>query len=275
MTSEELRTIQLRELSILKCIIDICDRNNIKYYAAGGTMLGAARHQGFIPWDDDVDLAMMRKDYRKFIKIASKELPSELRLENYKLTPDKSKIPFLKVLDSETEVELNYASVPIRTNLFVDIFPYDGMPSGRVKEFLYKIRFLWLRLLRNYADFNNIHMYRPNRPLHERFLIKFGKLTKIWKLLDYYKLTDKSEKFAMKYSVDRNDRIISVYGAYKFREIMPKKYYGDGIKVPFEDIEINVPAEYKKVLSLLYGNYMELPPENQRHLHHNMKVIKL
>lgn len=275
MTDEELRTIQLKELEILKEIIAVCDRHNITYYAAGGTLLGCVRHQGFIPWDDDVDIEIIRPDYRKFIKYAKKELPSNLRLENYKLTPDKSRIPFLKVLDDSTELVLNYASKPVYTNLFIDIFPFDGMPKGGIREKLFKFRFMWLRLLRNYADIDNIHMHRKNRPFIEKFLIKFGQLTHIERFLDYQKITEKTEKFLQKNDFHKSSQYISAYGAYKFREIMPKTYYGNGRKYKFEDIYINGPAKGERVLKQLYGDYMKLPPENERHLQHKMEIIKL
>ncbi|MGN0371087.1 MAG: phosphorylcholine transferase LicD [Butyrivibrio sp.] len=275
MTDEELRTLQLKELGVLKEITSLCDRHGIKYFAAGGTLLGCIRHGGFIPWDDDVDLAMPRPDYEKFIKIAGEELPKHLRLENYKLTPDVSNIPFLKVLDDSTELVLNYAEKPIYTNMFIDIFPYDGVPDGKLRLKLYKARILWLRLWRNYADMDNIHMHRVNRPFIERFLIKFGKITHINKILNLHKITDKTEKYIKKFDFYKCRYVNSNYGAYKFREIMPAEYYASAVKRKFEDMELNCPVKGEEVLSNLYGDYMKLPPESERHLQHGMEIRRL
>lgn len=275
MTDEELRQIQLKELEILKIVIDICERHNITYYAAGGTLLGAVRHKGFIPWDDDVDIEIIRPDYDRFIKYASEELPDNLRLENYKLTPDKSKIPFLKILDSDTQLVLNYAAKPIYTNLFIDIFPFDGMPDGKFRLKFFKMRVLWLRMLRNYADMDGVHMHRKNRPFIERFLIRFGQITHIGKLLNYSKITDKTEKYMSKFDIRKSSNYFSVYGAYKFREIMPADYYGHGRKYQFENIEINGPEHGEKVLENLYGDFRKLPPVEERHIQHSMEIITL
>ena len=276
MNDEELKIIQKKELDILKEIIAVCERHNITYYAAGGTLLGTIRHQGFIPWDDDIDIEIIRPDYNKFIKYAKKELPSHLKLENWKLAPGKSKVPYLKVLDTTTEIMQNYASKPVYTNLYIDIFPFDGMPDpDSITGKLYKIKYLALRVFRNYADMDNIHMHRKNRPFIERALIKFGMLTRIDRMLDFDKIMRKSEAQLCKYNFHKSSYYISGYGNAKLREIMPSYYYGKGKKYKFEDIMINGPAKPERVLKQLYGDFMKMPPENERNLQHNTTVIKL
>lgn len=274
MTDNELRTVQLKELEILKAVRDICDRHGLRYYIAGGTLLGAVRHKGFIPWDDDVDIEMVRPDYEKFIQYAKEELPDNLALENYKLTPDKSRIPFLKVTSQEVQLVMNYASKPIYTGLFIDIFPIDGMPDKGLRLKLYKMRVLWLRMLRNYADMDGIHMHRTNRPFIERFLIKFGQISHIGKILNYEKITDKTEKYVSGFKTDKSKVYFSPYSAYKFKQVNPVSDYGRGKKYLFEGEYFNGPEYGERILTKVYGDYSILPPPEERGLHHGTELVE-
>ena len=113
---------KLRILNLLVEFADYCDTNNLRYYLLGGTLLGAVRHKGFIPWDDDIDVCMPRPDYERFIELQSKNKKIEFRcIEN-----NTSDLPFMKIIDKKTFVRQLYTAESETSNLWVDIFPFDG-----------------------------------------------------------------------------------------------------------------------------------------------------
>ena len=122
---------------------------------------------------------------------------------------------------------------------------------------------------------DNIHMNRVHRPLHEQILIKFGQITHIGRLFNTVKIIDKTEELLRKYDAKNTNFLFSNYGVYKFKEIMPYEYYGEGKKYNFEDIKLNGPVAAEKVLTQLYGDYMKLPPENERQFHHGLEIIEI
>ena len=120
------------DLDIVKEVVSICDKYKMKYYMLGGTMLGAIRHKGFIPWDDDIDLGIPRKDYEKFLIVAPKELSSHLKVVNYRTDPEYHYY-ITRILDTETKVEEERIGNDNRyTNASIDIFPIDGTPNNGI-----------------------------------------------------------------------------------------------------------------------------------------------
>ena len=124
----EVKDIQSNCLDTLVVVDQICKRHNLRYYLVGGTMLGAVRHGGFIPWDDDVDIAMPRADYEKFLRIAPEELTKDRSLQTYSLV--NYPIHFIKVIDNRTAVvEKSLKHQGLKTEIFIDVFPLDGVPN--------------------------------------------------------------------------------------------------------------------------------------------------
>ena len=128
----DIKIIQDKILSILKEFINICEENNLTYYALGGTLLGAVRHKGFIPWDDDIDIGMPREDYEKFKKVAPNSLPN-----NYKFLSEDTanyKKAFSVIRDDSTKIIMNYSKEELVESLWIDIFPLDGMLLPQLRE---------------------------------------------------------------------------------------------------------------------------------------------
>ena len=140
----DLRKLQLVELDILKEFLRICKKHHLRYYALGGTLLGAVRHEGFIPWDDDIDVGMPRPDFRRFEKIAEKELPEYLHYCSFMKTEGYHHyVP--RITDSRVKVIDESAAVDAEKEAWIDIFPLDGMPGNKYLRKFHCFRLLIAR----------------------------------------------------------------------------------------------------------------------------------
>jgi putative licD-family phosphotransferase len=270
---EEVKIIQKKILELLKVFINICEQNNLTYYALGGTLLGAVRHEGFIPWDDDIDLGMPREDYEKLKKIASKELNGRyLFLSEDSLGYRKA---FSVIRDTSTKIIMNYSNVEQEESLWIDIFPIDGLPGNKVDKFIQEKKYLYRRMMVQLSQFDTIvNQNKPNRPYYEKIIINVAKILKIEKLLSFEKEQKKYLNTIKKYSL-KEAYAGNYTGAYKLREIVPTNYFGKPQKLKFEGIDLCVPYKFREYLCAIYGeNYMELPPVEQR-VPHQYKIINL
>ncbi|CDZ24935.1 LICD protein family superfamily protein [[Clostridium] cellulosi] len=262
-----LRTLQLEELKILKVIIDICNRHNLRYCLIGGTLLGAVRHKGFIPWDDDIDIGMPRPDYEKFLQQAQKELKEPLAVKCFKFTPN-YKYSFARVDTSEIQIETNSTNTKKIENLWVDIFPIDAMPNNKFLSFLHQKRLLFLRLMSKYSVFNEVvGQNKKNRPWYEKALIALGNKINPDRFMDYKKWYTKLDNAYKKYPYETADVVGNLCGVYKMHELVPKSYFEPFKTLEFEGMTVFVPNEYDKYLKHIYGDYMKLPPEDKREQH--------
>lgn len=264
-----LRKMQLVELDILKAVVDICKKNGITYYISGGTFLGAVRHKGFIPWDDDVDIAMPRPDYEKFRAIASKALPEPLLYRNFK-DDDEIKTCFSRVENKKVRVRDTSAIKEDIRSAWIDIFPLDGMPESRVKFFIRKYRLLYLRLMFQYSQFSTlVNQNLPGRPFHERLLINIGKVIPFEKILDTRKYMYKIDRELQRISPQDSVYYMNFLGIYKFKSVMRKdEIYKEGALYEFEGDFYNAPKEYDKYLTQIYGDYMKPPKDEHKNKHH-------
>ena len=266
---------QKTELAIFKCVRKILEENNLRYYAIGGTLLGAVRDKGFIPWDDDIDIAVPRPDYDRFLEIARTALPSSYELVTYH-GKNKAETPVYQaqVQDLNSEVVVEMANEGRSTHLWIDVFPLDAMPSNGLLRTLQKYRLLYMRMKVNASNFDAIvHQHRANRPFHERALIKFCELTSFAQNEESSDLLAKTEKAAKRYDYEREDYVVNLWGVYKFREMFPKAWMGEGVELPFEDTTITCPSCYDDVLTQMYGDYMTPISEDERSAQHCMTVI--
>lgn len=268
-----LRKLQLTELETLNEIIRICKEENLQYFLMGGTFLGAVRHKGFIPWDDDIDISMPRKDYEKFFEIASQKLREGYIYKNFKKGNEKT-IYFSRVENTKMQIEDNSAKIKRTRNAWVDIFPLDGTPNNCVLRQFYKLRLLYRRLLLQYSQFSIIvNQDLPNRPFIEKIFIKIGNIINIEKFLNTEKCLYKLDKAMTKYDYDKSKYVVNFMGAYKFKEMFKKEIYDNVAEYGFEGEKLIAPKEYDVVLSQMYGEYMKVPPEYQQNKHHS-KVIE-
>lgn len=267
----DLRRLQLVELDIMKEFLRICKKYNLRYYALGGTLLGAVRHKGFIPWDDDIDLGMPRPDFQKFEAVVEKELPEHLHYVNYRKTSGYHHyVP--RITDSRVKVVDESASVDREKDAWIDIFPLDGMPGNKFLRKLHCFRLLVARVRVNYSLFStNIDLKRQNRPFYERLLINAGKIIPVEKIFRTSAELKRLDRLMQKYSYDSSPWLINFMGIHKLKEMFHKSRYGGGRDYTFEDVKLRGPEDYDFVLRQMYGEYWN-PPDAGEMNHHNTRI---
>lgn len=263
-TKEQLAELKKAEMEILCAFIDVCKKLNLTYYVVGGTLIGAIRHQGFIPWDDDIDVAMPREDYEIFMEKAKSILPEYLFAQN--IYTDEAYVQcFGKLRNSNTTfIESSAGRLKINHGTYIDIFPIDYFPENPKdqKRILRKRKFYDRRVA---ATFNIGHPQTVKRLLISTLcILRFPSLKAVLKNRDkMYKAVPKSS-------------LLTIYGGADVeKKVAPVEWFGDGVPVMFEGIEVTAPIEYHRWLSQRYGDYMQLPPEEKRVAHHYADVIDL
>lgn len=265
MNGQNLSQLQTEELKILKIFIKLCDENDLTYFVCGGSFLGAVRHQGFIPWDDDIDVAMPRPDFEKFLKIAPELLPENNYLSTYKRGKDHVTL-VAQIFSKDKKFVLNNAARKVPTAAWVDILVIDGAPKKGIKRWLFGIRYMYYRMMNQFAHFEEIVNLNKKRPWYENVAIKFAQITQIEKKLNPVKIGDKFHRLLKSNRYEDSDEVATFMGAAKMKEIVPKEYYGKGTVYKFEDIKVKCPDKLEYLVHF-YGDYMSLPPENERNRH--------
>lgn len=255
---DELRKLQLLQMATLKEVIRICEKNGIRYYLMFGSLLGTVRHNGFIPWDDDLDVVMERNEYNRFLKHASKELDSKFFLHT-KDTDPRYFVSFARIrINDTTFIPRVYKNAGFCHNgIWIDIFPLDYAKSNN--SLYERLRYTSMRkILRPMSSFNITgagHNPRLRRRLLT-FLSKQIKLTTILNIID---------KVSTSKNTQKGEYYVCFGSPYKMeKSYFPVNYFGEGTKATFETISVVIPDNYDAILRIIYGDYMQLPPENQR-----------
>lgn len=257
--------LQSLELNMVKEFVRICDKHGLKYFMAGGTFLGAVRHKGFIPWDDDIDMGMYRCDYDKFLKIAETELSYPYKIQTYQNT-ESHHYYFSHIIDMRYKVR-RLGSIDKREEyVWIDIFPYDGLPNGIMGN-LFFLRLLLCRFCYHMANFDKINIARTDRALWQKVALKMLFFVRRLLRFDKHKWVNKIDVLLRSNNLQNCDRVMSFMGMKLQKEILPRGIYDNLIDYAFEDMNLKGPKENARVLRQLYGNYMELPPENKRKSH--------
>ena len=220
MQDDSLRKLQLVELDILKKLIEIFNQNNICYYIIGGTLIGATRHRGFIPWDDDIDIAIPRNDYEKLIDLMRNINDDEIDMEYYK---DDNSLYFypIRIVNKkykikEPRIKDGYA------NPWIDILPIDGNPNGKIKKSIFKLKMQYYKLLLGLHYVDNLRDIK--RKWYEKVIIKFGKIIRVGKIINPTKIKDKLDKTLKNNKIEDCDVIGTCMGAYFFMNLFQKNY---------------------------------------------------
>ena len=253
---QELRKAQLKMVEILEAIDDICTRHNIDYWLAAGTLLGAVRHNGFIPWDDDCDVVMFRKDFEKFWDIAAKELPSNMVRQNNEIDPNYPKRVNKIRMNGTLLVEIDESEKePYHQGIFVDVFILDYYPDSAKKiANLLKIVPSLHKMKKMYPKTS---LTRLGLSITSGFLYLFhGMLRSYWKYISKkYRLNEKLDLIGHEVNVFDNIFITKDY-LYPIRR-----------DVLFEGRYFPIPNKTDEWLRLSYGDYMIMPPVDKRHIH--------
>ncbi|MGF7184762.1 lipopolysaccharide cholinephosphotransferase [Desulfitispora alkaliphila] len=266
-TIEKLKDI---ELEILIHIDKLCKQHNLKYYLVGGTLLGAIRHKGFIPWDDDIDIGMMRDDYNKLIQILIEEKSNKYFVQNFNTDPEYPRY-ITKVRVNGTQfMEGHLENYNMHHGIFIDIFPLDKIKEKNEKKLDFRVNFtnkiLTLRTVRN----NHTEHLSKNKKILAKII---RPLTFLLPLSFYNKLID----YIYEYENDKDCKYVTNFGSqYGWRkQTFPIDVYGEGTYLEFEGHQFMAPAKWEVILKSLYGDYMKLPPEEKRNSGHDVVHIDL
>lgn len=261
-----MNNLQQKEFEILKCFVEICEKLNLKYYLVCGTALGAIKYKGFIPWDDDVDVALPREDYEIFCKRAKELLPKEYFLQTYK-TDEAYPCIFAKIRNSNTAYfEKTIAHLPINHGVYIDVFPLDGYPEdARLQKKLEEKKQLYKLLISS--------VYKSDCSLKVKVLRKIFRLFGVHKRTA--KILAKFDKLISAYPVKKS-KIWCNHGNWQGKlEYAPMEQYGEGVVMTFEGLDVRVPEKYDEYLTQKYGDWRQDLPEDEKVGHHFYSIMDL
>src|SRR5699024_3064065 len=264
---EETKKIQLE---ILLEFNRVCQKNNIHNNLYFGTMLGAVRHKGFIPWDDDIDVAMTRENYDKFLSLYSKNLKEDYFVQNYETDPSFFR-PFTRIRKNGTIYkQFSYRDLDIHHGIFIDVFPFDSVYSNKKKEI---IRYQYLNRLQHLNYIKHLSM------APDANIVKKG----IQRVVDRAIPTLKFNRYITKVLTKRNNQNTGYLNhmtnntpLYKYdKTVIKEEDFLNSVLWEFEGHKLPILKDYDKYLTQNYGNYMKLPPVDEQKPHHGIVEIKL
>ena len=266
---EDSQLIKKYLLETMKCFHDFCEQNGIKYYLLGGTLLGAVRHRGFIPWDDDLDVAMLRSDYERLLALTANvpdgfELNSIEHTENYIY-------PFAKFCHKGFIVEEPFYK-PFLTGLWIDVFPLDYVSES---QYVQKFQFLLIGILRNLFILKN-YSFKPSKRsrFSKIFAVIAAHTTQLIPAWVLYSLMRRIQvNFPNRFS-DKN-HLANLHGAWGAKEVGCKSLFKKRSLYDFENEKFWSMADSNSWLSKVYGDYMQFPPVEKRVSEHIGKIVKV
>lgn len=267
-----LREVQLISLEIAKKVDKICDEQGLRYYMYGGTLLGAVRHKGFIPWDDDVDIVMPRPDYEKFMEYLKNHEREIYPLKLYNIEINE-KYPYMisRLSDERYILDVNNEE-PYGIGIFMDIYPWDGV--GQTEEEMASRKIHAARYSSLCYLSTRKKCIKDNTKSKLKLLIKPFAFT-FAKLMRKKFFVNKLNKMAPLYEYDKSKYVgCLVWGTDGPKGIYPIEWMEPYTKLTFEDTELRAPKEWDKALTKLFKKYMELPPEKDRIPHHDYRAFE-
>ena len=262
-TDEKIKKLQIIEKNNLKVFIEICEKLHIKYFLYGGTLLGAIKYQGFIPWDDDIDVAMLRQDYMKFVENAPNLLPDEYVIQtpyDNNVTP----FPYIKLRRKGTKfVEYINRNIDIENGIYMDIYPVDNIPdqeSLRNKQYKNVKIYNTLYFLRQHPEFLGFRGGFKQSLKNVIFWV-IGQCTKLFSKRFLFELLDSEMNKYNKFQTKRKGCLFSPNKNNIYENLLPLR------ETKFEELIVNIPGDSEQHLFRRYGDYTQLPPEEKRYGH--------
>ncbi len=255
--------LQAKLLEMFSWLTNFLKNENLRYYVISGTMLGAVRHKGFIPWDDDIDIGMPRSDYEKLL-IKMRQPVDHYYVESPKDTNKDFPYGYAKFYDLNTTLVEDARKKVVR-GIFIDIFPLDGIGDNLESS------------INNYKAIDRTNMLlamrvcriRKNRKWWKNLSVILGRIIPF----NVKKLTQKLDELCSKRDFDESIYVGNLMSTYRSREIMKKEIYGVPTLYEFEGLKVYGPERFEEYLRILFHNWRELPPESKRNTSHNFMQI--
>ncbi len=264
---EEIHILQKLEFAILKDVSEVCKKHNIKFFLGEGTMLGAIRHKGFIPWDDDIDLIMERSEYERFLAVAQDELGDAYEVQ-HPTTVENYWSPFIKIRQLKGDLSFrqqHIAHLTDKNGPYIDIFPMEYVPTN--KGFKIKKTAFFVRFYRGMLSYK-LGLRKPPHIKGKilKLISNFYSVKAIHKgLQKNFTCFGKGEKAYM--------ATFSSYHPLRC-QICPSECYKEMLWWDFEDTKMPVPNGYDEILTTIYGDYMTPPPEDKRVIKHHFDQVE-
>lgn len=261
------KDVQNKIYDVMLYVHKLCKNNNIKYFLSGGTLLGAVRHKGFIPWDDDADIMFLREDYERFLQAASKDNDARFKIGSIRNDVNWTR-PWARVWDSKTIVEFDSIS-DSAIGVYVDILPIDGLPDGMMAFKLFNYRIKWLNTLRNAAMRTSFVEGEKHRFI-KKIIGLFAKRHSA------YHYASKVDRLCASYKNNKSNFCgVSVLSHYMEKERFSEKCFEKTVEMDFEGSRFMCPSGYDAYLRQLYGDYMVLPPLEKQKSEHIFRITSM
>lgn len=243
-----LEEIKQTEKELLNYVDKLCRKHGLRYWVCGGTLLGTIRHQGFIPWDDDIDIFLPWQDYQRSIGIF--EETERFGIIGFATEKNNFFDLFAKVVDKRTVLDEDKGTIRKKNPLWIDVFPLIGLPDDAGERHLF------------FAGYKEL-----SRRIWQEFYASNGDAD------TFSKWFSRQKEYVSKYDFDRAAYVGVLGTVYGERDSTGRRVYDETLRMPFEDIEVNVPGGYQEYLDNLYGkDWRQLPEESKRKTHHNISV---
>lgn len=270
---ETLKKIQKVELDMLDDFNQLCEKHGIDYFAVGGTTIGCVRHQGFIPWDDDIDLGFTRKNFKKFLKVAEKEYGSKYSLLNFEKD---SKYPLMTtrwVKNGTVFLEECFKDVKCNFGIFLDLYCFDNIPDN---DFKMRMQGFWAWFWSKWMILRSVStpvLYQDG--WKKKIILLICRI--INGVLNFFHIKPdtfywKAQKHIRKYEHQKTKRVAYMFDPKPFMSIINKSDIFPTKKVPYESMYIRVPKNVEVYCKSRFGDYMTLPSEEKRHNHMPYKL---
>lgn len=258
--TEGRKRVWQKEIEMVQIFINICKKHHLKYFAASGTLIGAIRHQGFIPWDDDIDLMMPREDYEKFLQVAKEELRDPFFLQHY-TTEKNYPNGHIQIRNSQTTCFIHESYVDLKNGkncgIFIDIFPFDKVFDNYKKRQKYCKKIKVLKALAMWRVYGTPSFLR-------RMIVKF-----YFCFHSLQKTIIKIDRLSKNLPNKDKQSLVSIptfLPGYE-KEVWQENWFDEMVDHKFEDIEMAIPAKYDEVLRKEYGDYFVIPEDKGGTMH--------
>lgn len=250
--------LQEHLLGMMKWLHSFCVENEIKYYANGGTALGAVRHGGFIPWDDDIDIMLPRDDYEKLVSLLGGKITDKYTLETPFSESKDYLYTYAKFYDTSTTL-IEGVSNGLKRGIYIDVFPLDGMGNSQeeVRHNFEKIDRLNMFIISRTCN------WRKGRKLYKNLAGIFAKMIPTF-IVDNKKLVQKFDQNARRIPYSESRYVVNCSGDFRYKGIMDKAILGEPLEHEFEDTTIYVPENVVGYLEQVFGDWRKLPSEDKR-----------